>query len=72
MGGHMLLIPCVCVRAPVCAHSGVKGRGARLSAPITGWIVLSVAEGTLEQKLFGPWWWWWWWLVEVMRLMNTY
>lgn len=55
----------------MCAHSGIKGRGARLSAPIIGWIVFSVAEGTLEQKLVGPWWWWWW-LVEVMRLMNTY
>lgn len=40
----MLLIP----------HSGIKGRGGRLSAAITGWTVLSVAEGTLEQKLVGP------------------
>lgn len=30
--------------------------------------MLSVAEGTLEQKLVGPRWWWWWWLVKVMRL----
>ena len=59
---------CVCVR--VRTHSGIKGTGGRLSAPIIGWTVLSVAEGTLEQKLVGPRWWWWRWLVEVIRLSK--